>query len=363
MPKSPADQLKEWNQALAANQSQNADLAKDIDRLKNQIASLSKSVSDVDQKTQAWTKAVQASKDQQADLAAYVGTKLPILEAGLPNAKEVSGKKDAALKSLTDQQAALDAAAVAAAKKQQDWSTAKAAASDAANAYNSYANLTSANDAILKDLASLRASAEKDGAANNNARMYLQVLIMADQLKQLNLPTTADFATELNNRTSALAAADQAEKLAKIASDKAAADVSQGQKALDAARSSWRQNVLDSLPNGGAGAPPQAPAPPAQAAGPAPAPAPPVPPAAVAPQPPAPGPPAAAQAPVAAPQAPAPAQPAPAAPVPPAGVAPQPPAPGPPAAGEAPVAAPQPAQPYQQPAPEPAAAPPAQPPH
>jgi len=258
--KSPSDQLKEWSQALAENQSKNASLSKDIDRLKNQIANLSKTVSDVDQKKQAWAKSLQAAKDQQADLGAYVATKLPVLEAGLANAKAVKDAKAAGLKALDDQQASVQTAAKIAAQKQQDWSTAKQAAVDASNSYTSYANLASANDTVLKDLSSLRASAEKDGAVNNEAGMYFHILVMADQLKQLNLPAPEDYVAKLNDLAGVLATADETEKVAKIASDNAASDAAQTQKALDEARSSWRQKVHDSIPKGGAVPPASGPA-------------------------------------------------------------------------------------------------------
>jgi hypothetical protein len=61
----------------------------------------------------------------------------------------------------------------------------------------------------------LRTQADKEGAANNVSRMYFVVLVMADVLKDLTIPSTANYTAELNSRTSDLAAAEQAEKLAK----------------------------------------------------------------------------------------------------------------------------------------------------
>jgi hypothetical protein len=263
--KSPVDQLKEWTDKLVADQSQNTDLAKEIDRLKNQIADLSKTVSDIDLKKQAWTNSIQAANQQQADLAAYVKTKTTMLKATVADPKTISDAKDEAMKALGDLQDVLDKANKAPAEKQEDWAKAKDAAADAANSYSTYASLAAANDAILKDLTSVRASADKEGAANNVARMYFLVLVMTDLLNKINLPAPDDYTTELNNRASALSTTSQNEKLAKIAADKAAADATQAQKALDEARASWRQKVLDSIPNGGAAA---------AAPGPAPAPAP-----------------------------------------------------------------------------------------
>jgi hypothetical protein len=258
--KSPADQLKEWTEKLVADQSQNADLAKEIDRLKNQIADLSKTISDIDQKKQAWAKSIQAANQQQADLAAYVKTKTTMLKATVADPKKISDAKDAAMKGLNELQGKLDKANNEATEKQKDWAKAKIAAADAADSYSTYASLAAANDAILKDLASVRASADKEGAANNVARMYFLVLVMTDLLKKLNLPTPDDYTTELSNRASTLGTARQDEQLAKVASDKAAADAAQAQKALDEARASWRQKVLDNIPNGGAAAATAAPA-------------------------------------------------------------------------------------------------------
>jgi hypothetical protein len=263
---SPADQLKEWTEKLAGAQSQNADLGTEIDRLKNQIADLNKTVSDIDQKKQVWANVIQAANQQQADLASYVKTKTTMLEATVTNPKTISDAKDTATKALSDLQDVLDKASKAAAEKQDDWTKAKAAGADATNSYSTYASLAAANDAVLKDLALVRASADQEGTANNVARMYFLVLVMTDLLKKLTLPATEDYTTELNNRASALAAACQVEKLAKIAADKAAADSAQAQKTLDEARASWRQKVLDAIPKGGAAAAAgPAPAPPAQA--------------------------------------------------------------------------------------------------
>ncbi len=243
--KSPVDQLKEWTDKLVADQSQNTDLAKEIDRLKNQIADLSKTVSDIDLKKQAWTNSIQAANQQQADLAAYVKTKTTMLKATVADPKTISDAKDEAMKELGDLQDVLDKANKAPAEKQEDWVKAKDAAADAANSYSTYASLAAANDAILKDLTSVRASADKEGAANNVARMYFLVLVMTDLLNKINLPAPDDYTTELNNRASALSTTSQNEKLAKIAADKAAADATQAQKALDEARASWRQKVLE----------------------------------------------------------------------------------------------------------------------
>ncbi len=273
MPKSPADQLKEWTQALAADQSQNADLSKEIDRLKNQIADLTKTVSDIGQKQQSWEKATQAASQQQAEFAAYVKTKTTMLEATVANPKAIVDAKAAALQALTDLQTAVDNATATATAKQQAWTDAKAAAATAANAYNAYAGLAATNDAILKDLTALRTAADKEGAANNVARMYFLVLVMTDMMNKLDLPAPDVYATKLNGLASDLASAGQVEKLAKIAADKAAGDAATAQKALDDARSKWRQTVLDSIPNGGAAAaaPPAGNAPAVQPAPPPPA--------------------------------------------------------------------------------------------
>jgi hypothetical protein len=255
---SSADQLKEWTEKLGGAQSQNADLAKEIDRLKSQIADLSKTVSDSDQKKQVWANSFQSANQQQTDLASYVKTKTTMLAATVADPKAITDAKDTATQALSDLQDALNKANKAVAEKQEDWAKAKSAADNAADSYSTYASLAAANDAILKDLASVRASADKEGAANNVARMYFLVLVMTDLLKKLNLPTADDYATELNNRASALGATGQDEKLAKIAADKAAADSAQAHKTLEEARASWRQKVLDSIPLlGGAAARPQ----------------------------------------------------------------------------------------------------------
>jgi ABC-type uncharacterized transport system permease subunit len=78
--------------------------------------------------------------------------------------------------------------------------------------------------------------------------MYFLILVMADVLKKLNIPTAAEFATQLNSLALDLATAGQAEKLARIAADSAAADRVKARSASDAARSKWRQLAHDSIP-------------------------------------------------------------------------------------------------------------------
>ena len=276
---SPSDQLAQWNDTLGKNQSQSADLAKDIDRLKNQIADLTKTVSDIDQKAQGWDKSVQGAAQQQKDLQTYVQTKTKMLEATLADKAAVVTVKTKAQQALADLGTALTKATATAAANAQAWTDAKTATAAKQDAYNTWAGLAASNDATLKDLAALRTSADQKSAANNVSQAYFQVLVMTDVLGQLNLPATAGYTTELNQRASDLATASEAEKLAKIAADKAAADAVQAQKDLDDARAKWRQKALDSIPLGGGAPNLAAPAPApaalaaAPAAGPAPAPA------------------------------------------------------------------------------------------
>ena len=272
---SPSDQLTQWNDTLGKNQSQSADLAKDIDRLKNQIADLTKTVSDIDQKAQGWDKSVQGAAQQQKDLQTYVQTKTKMLEATLADKAAVVTVKTKAQQALADLGTALTKATATAAANAQAWTDAKTATAAKQDAYNTWAGLAASNDATLKDLAALRTSADQKSAANNVSQAYFQVLVMTDVLGQLNLPATAGYTTELNQRASDLATASEAEKLAKIAADKAAADAVQAQKDLDDARAKWRQKALDSIPLGGgaANAAAPAPAPAAPAAGSAPTPA------------------------------------------------------------------------------------------
>jgi len=258
----PSDQLTQWNQDLAKNQTQSAALTKDIDRLKNQIADLTKTVSDTNQKGQVWDKSQQGATQQQTDFTSYVQTKTKMLEATVADKAAVVKIKTDAKQALTDLGLALKNAQATATAKAQAWNDAKTVTAGKQDAYNIYAGLGAANDAVLKDLASLRTSADQKSASNDVAKAYFQVLVMTDVLAQLNIPTTAAYTTELNNRASDLATAGETEKLAKIASDQAAADAAQAQKDLDSALSAWRQKALDSIPSGGgvAAAPAAAPA-------------------------------------------------------------------------------------------------------
>ena len=291
-PTTPAEQLAQWTQTLGSDQSQNAGLAIDIGRLKSQIADLTITIADVGQKVGAWGQTGPAATQQQTDYAAYIKAQTAILEAELADKAAVVKVKTDALQALADAAAAVQAAQKGANDKQQSWAAAKANTAGKQAAYDSYANLGAANASVLNDLAALRTWADRDGAAHNVSRMYFLILVMADAIQKLNVPSAADYATQLNSLALDLSTAEQDEKLAKIAADSAAADSVKAQSDSDAARSTWRQKAHDSIPGGGAaaaaaGAPAAAPAPvaaPAPPAAPAPvaAPAPPVAPAPVA---------------------------------------------------------------------------------
>jgi hypothetical protein len=250
MPSNPADQLNQLKQELAADQAKSTDLSKEMDRRKAQIADLTKTVSEIDSKSKGYEKNAAAITQQQLDLAAYIKDQKTALEAKVSNKGDIGKKKGDALQHLGDLSQAVTDANTEAAKNLQAWNDAVKAKADKQAAYDDIVGLPARNDAVLADLNQLRAAAEKEGAANNVGHKYLLILVMGDVIQKLKLPAPAEYLASLDSAASDLATASGAEKLAKDASDKASVDVQQAQKDLDTARSTWRKEVLDSIPVG-----------------------------------------------------------------------------------------------------------------
>lgn len=248
--KSPADELAQLKLKLDQKQKDNSEIAKDMDRLKGQIASLSKTVGDIDLKTKAFEKAATGAAGQAKDLAAYVHTEKTMLEAALTGqaSQDVRDAKSAALQKLKDLADALESASAAAATASREYTQAQTDTAAAQAAYIAVAALPAANADILKDLTTLRAAADKQGAANSLGRMYFLILLMVDRLAALTPLTPEDYATKLNGVGTALAAAADDETAAKEALNSALADQKDAQKDLDDGRAKWRQDMLDAIP-------------------------------------------------------------------------------------------------------------------
>lgn len=248
---SPADELKVLKQTQEENQTKAAELAKGSEHLKAQIADLEKTVKEVDQKKKDFEKAVAGADQKKKELLAFVKREKQMLEATVPHAtiKAEKTKADDALKKLDEK---VETAATQAREKAVKLGEARTATAATQADFNTVAGRAAANDEIFKDLVALRAAADKQSAANNLSKMYFLVLVMEERLGQLDLISPAEQEQQLNAAGAALAAAAEAERTAKEASDAATGAEKQARKDLETARSRSRQATLDAIA-GGAG--------------------------------------------------------------------------------------------------------------
>jgi hypothetical protein len=249
--KSPADELKDLKASLEANQAKDDELGRTIELQKGRIAELTKTVAEIEQKQKAWDKAAQDAADKRKEFDNYLKVKEPIVEAVVPEATrtELINAKVAAEYKVSELAKGVEAASAAVDAKAQAYAAAKAATASRQSEYTALTNLAAQNETRLKDLATLKADADKAAAANNMQRMYLLLVFIGDGLKRLQLPTSAEYLAQLNKAGSAVAAAGQAERASKDALDKANADRQQAQKDFDEAKAKWRQQLLDSIPD------------------------------------------------------------------------------------------------------------------
>jgi len=244
---SPADELAKLRNDLAANQSKVADMSKDSDRLKLQIADLAKAVADIDAKAKVFEKTSQDITMQQKDFDTYIKTKKQMLEATVPNKDAIVKAKRDALQHLVDLEQQVQDLSMKVPQQEKVWIDAKADTAKKQAAYAVAANLGAANDAVLKDLSSLKSAADKEGSDNRVSRMYFLVLLMEDVLNKLSLPSSADYQKGLNHAANNAAAAAVADRAAKEELDKADADRQQAQKDFDDTKAKWRQQTLDAI--------------------------------------------------------------------------------------------------------------------
>jgi hypothetical protein len=244
---SPADELAKLKNDLAANQSKIADMSKDSDRLKLQIADLAKAVADIDAKAKAFEKASQDVSLQQKDFDTYIKTKKQMLEATVPNKDAIVKAERDGLQHLADLEQRVQDLSANLLQQEKVWTDAKAETVKKQAKYAEAANLAAANDVLLKDLSSLKSAADKEGSDNRVSRMYFLVLLMEDVLNKLNLPSSADYQKGLNQAANDAAAAAVADRAAKEELDKADVDRQQAQKDFDDTKAKWRQQTLDAI--------------------------------------------------------------------------------------------------------------------
>jgi len=250
----PAEELELLKQSLNDNQANAAELAKESERLKAQIADLDKTVKEVDQKKKDFEKAAAGADQKKDELLAYVAREKLMIEAAISEAAVVAEKKktDEAQKAL---EVALTNAGTDAGVKATALTAAKKTTAEKQAAFGKIAGRAAANDDIFKDLAKLRAAADNQSSANNLARTYYLVLVIEERLGELDLIAPAAHAQQLNAAGKALAGAAEAERAAKEASDAAAQIEKQARKDLETFRTKSRQATLDAIQEGAGNAP------------------------------------------------------------------------------------------------------------
>jgi len=247
-PSDPAADLQKLKDSLKADQDKSADLTKEMNLLKAQIADLQKSVDEIDSKGKNYEKGLQTIEQQKKDLETYFNTKKAMLEATVPNKEEVSKTKERGDKEVTE--------LVATVTRLQDEVTTNTGAYQAAKAdtqqkqqkYTSEVNLLTRNDVWIKDLGGLRTAIEKEDTKNNVSRMYFLILEMADVFKKLDLPRQAEYLDRLKNAASELSIATNTERDKKQALDDSTANLRQAEKDLEEAKSKRRDKILQSIP-------------------------------------------------------------------------------------------------------------------
>lgn len=242
----PSDSLKELKAKLQKNQDDSANLATEGATLKQQVADLQKLV---DQNTSAgktYASAAKALIQQQADLQTYFNTKKTMLEATLKDKKDVVVKaKQAGDQEVADLQKKVDDLKKKVVDETKAYSAAQADTATQQAAYDNVASNLSRAGFWINDSTALRTGAE---GQKSQSRAYFHLLEMDDSLKKTALPTADDFAKQLDDATSKLTAAKNAERDQKQALDQDTASLQQAQKALDDASTKRRDKILNSIP-------------------------------------------------------------------------------------------------------------------
>jgi hypothetical protein len=218
-------------------------------RIKARIADIRKTNSELEAKKKEYKKAFEETGRKKKEFDDYVETQVKML-APVVDVKKIEAvhkkAKDELQKLEQDAQgAAVDKPKAATAEKQA-----------------AYTRLLTLHATILKDLAGLKAAAEKEYDANNLSRMYLLILFMNDRLNELTPTDPKEYEDALNAAAQALIAAADAERKDKDDRDAAAANEKALAKQLQDARGNWRQTALESVEEG-AGTPAAAPEEPA----------------------------------------------------------------------------------------------------
>ncbi|HKQ04323.1 MAG TPA: hypothetical protein VJ464_04270 [Blastocatellia bacterium] len=259
--KTPAEELELLQGKLQESQTQNANLAKEIEQLKSKVNNLGKTVEEINGKKGSWDAARKLILEKMEKESKFSLDRLATLKCHLSDEERqaLKDKKEAdkgeidklageikTLRETTipDLQAAYEQAKAVTAEKKKD--------------YDKQVNLAQSDNDLLKDLASLHTLVEGEYAKGNYARMYFLLLEMKDGLDQLeaNTPDLKNYEEQVNAAATAVSVAADAEAKAKADLDNANAQLDSKQKEWKDKTDNRRKNTLASIEE--AAAPPPA---------------------------------------------------------------------------------------------------------
>lgn len=240
----PAEKLEQLKRELDKAIVENETRDRKIDHLKSNIADLSKAVGEIDKNTKDWEKAAQIITQQKKDEQAYYDNKKKMLEATVPNKPEIIALKGKEDKKIADLEALVNTLTSNIPTLEQTLATARNNSAAKKQQYDETVNLAKKDTDLLKDLVSLRALAEKEDEKNNISRMYFLILEMGDDLKDIDVPSVAQFKEKVNAAELAVLKAVAAEQTAQDELDKTKAALKKAEKDLSDELANGRANTL-----------------------------------------------------------------------------------------------------------------------
>jgi chromosome segregation ATPase len=240
----PAEKLEKLKHELDNAIVENETRDRKIDHLKSNIADLSKAVGEIDKNTKDWEKAAQIITQQKKDEQAYYDNKKKMLEATVPNKPDIIALKEKEDKKVAELEALVNTLTSNIPALEQTLATARNNSAAKKQQYDETVNLAKKDTDLLKDLVSLRALAEKEDEKNNISRMYFLILEMGDDLKEIEVPSVAQFKEKVNAAEIAVLKAVAAEQTAQDELDKTKAALKKAEKDLSDELANGRANTL-----------------------------------------------------------------------------------------------------------------------
>jgi chromosome segregation ATPase len=223
--------LTELQNELDANQ-------RDAARLKSLIADVKKTVDTIEQKKKDLEKSAASNEQAKEEFTQYVHQEKSMLEPVI-DAPAVQHQHDTAVTALNGLRDAIGTAEGGVAQADVDLLNAQAATEAAQKAFDDLAGRPANNADLLKDLAALRAAADKQGSGNLLSHQYFLLLVMEDRLGALTLDDPNAYAAALKQAGVALATAKDKEHTAESEMDAAKAALTQARKTYQDAKAKF----------------------------------------------------------------------------------------------------------------------------